>query len=130
MISSLYDIHQSWIEVAREAGVSYRTLLRRRHQYQLPVAQIRGPRNNFTEISQEHLCDAVTQVLHLLPNAGETFMIGALRSRGIFVQRWRIRKAIYLYRGSSQQGSEAPTSSDQEILQCSLSKCSMVRKGA
>ena len=92
IISGLYDIHRSWIEVARETGVSYRTLLRRRHQYQLPVAQILGPRNNFTEISQEHLCDAVTQVLHLLPNAGETYMIGALRSRGIFVQRWRIRE--------------------------------------
>jgi hypothetical protein len=26
-ISDLYDIHRSWTEVAREAGVSYRTLL-------------------------------------------------------------------------------------------------------
>ncbi|XP_028411998.1 uncharacterized protein LOC114534730 [Dendronephthya gigantea] len=95
VISGLYDIHRSWVEVAREAGVSYRTILRRRHQYQLPVAETRGPRNSFSEISQEHLCGHVRQVLQLLPHAGETYMIGALRSRGIFVQRRRIREAIY-----------------------------------
>jgi hypothetical protein len=99
MISGLYDIHRSWIEVAREAGVSYRTLLRKRHQYQLSVAKIRDPRNNFSEISQEHLCDAVTQVLHLLPNAGETYMIGALRSRRNFCAEMENSRS-YLYRVS------------------------------
>ena len=95
VISGLYDIHRSWVEVAREAGVSYRTILRRRHQYQLPVVEIRGPRSSFSEISHENLCDHVRQVLQLLPHAGETYVIGALRGRGIFVQRWRIREAIY-----------------------------------
>ena len=33
-------------------------------------------------------------MLELLPDAGETYIIGALRSRAIFVQRWRIREAI------------------------------------
>ena len=61
-ISGLYNIHRSWTVVAREAGVSYRTLLRRRHQYQLPVAETNGPRNTFTEISQNELCDAVSRV--------------------------------------------------------------------
>ena len=67
----------------------------RRHQYQLPVAEIRGPRSSFSEISHENLCDHVRQVLQLLAHAGETYVIGALRGRGIFVQIWRIREAIY-----------------------------------
>lgn len=94
VISGLFDIHRSWTAVAREAGVSYRTLLRRRHQYQLDVAHTSGPRNSFSELSQQDLCIAVREVLEILPNAGETYVIGALRSREIFVQRQRIRDAI------------------------------------
>lgn len=29
-----------------------------------------------------------------MPDAGETYIIGAIRSRGMIVQRWRIRQAI------------------------------------
>ena len=93
-ISGLFAIHRSWTVVAREAGVSYRTLLRRRHQYHLKVANTQGPRNFFSEITDEDLCNSVREVLQILPNAGETYVIGAIRSRGIFVQRQRVRDAI------------------------------------
>ena len=34
------------------------------------------------------------EVLDVLPDAGETYIIGACRQRNIFVQRQRIRDAI------------------------------------
>ena len=90
----LHRIHNSWAQVAMEVGVSYRTLLRRRHEYSLPVSNTIGQRDTYTEISQTDLCDVVREVLQVLPNAGETFVLGALRQRNIRIQRWKVRNAI------------------------------------
>ena len=79
---------------SRETGVSYRTLLRRRNEYGMPVSNTRSPRNTYTHISEHELCNVVREVLSMLPNAGETFVLGALRRRDIHVQRWRVRNAI------------------------------------
>ena len=92
----LYRIHRNWSQVAREVRVSYRTVLRRRHQLGLPVSSTNGPRNTYTNISQSDLCNIVREVLQILPNAGETFVQGALRQRNIHVQRWRVRNTIQL----------------------------------
>ena len=86
----LHRIHNSWAQV----GVSYRTLLRRRHEYSLPVSNTIGQRDTYTEISQTDLCDVVREVLQVLPNAGETFVLAALRQRNIRIQRWKVRNAI------------------------------------
>ena len=48
------------------------------------------------KISQSDLCNIVREVLQTLPNAGETFVQGALRQRNIHVQRWRVRNTIQL----------------------------------
>lgn len=94
VIRRLNDIHGSWQEVAREASVSYRTILRRRHQYSMPVNDTSGPRVTYSDITNSQLCDAISEVLQIMPNAGETIVIGALRNREIHVQRWRVREAI------------------------------------
>ena len=93
-ISGLWRIHHSWVQVAADLGVSYRTLLRRHHEFGLPVSDSRGPRSTYSHISQTDLCNVVREVLQILPNAGETFVLGALRQRGIIMQRWRVRDAI------------------------------------
>ena len=93
-LRNLYGIHRSWEQVAVEIGVSYRTLFRRRHEYGLTVSNTRGPRNTYTEITQNDLCNIVREVLQILPNAGETFVLGALRQRDIHVQRCKVRDAI------------------------------------
>ena len=93
-LTCLFQIHGKWGQVARDLGISYRTLLRRRHEYGLTVSDTRGPRTTYTNISQSDLCNVVREVLGILPNAGETFVLGALRQRGIHVQRWRVRDAI------------------------------------
>ena len=94
-LTCLFQIHGKWEQVARYLGVSYRTLLRRRHEYGLAVSDTRGPRTTYTNISQSDLCNVVRDVLGILPNAGETFVLGALRQRGIHIQRWRVRDAIW-----------------------------------
>ena len=90
----LCNLHNSWSIISRQTGVSYRTLLRRRHEYGFQVANRVGPRNTYTEISEEQLCNAVRDILGTIPDAGETYVIGALRSRGIHIQRWRVHNAI------------------------------------
>ena len=93
-INQLHSIHYNWNTVSTQAGVSYRTLLRRRHEYGLPVADTIGPRDIYSDISDEHLTNAVRDILAITPSVGETYVIGSLRSRGIHVPRLRIRNAI------------------------------------
>ena len=93
-IERLFDIYHSWREVAAMLGVSTRTLQRRRTELGLELSRRRGPRITYTPISDEELCNTVREVLEILPNAGETYIIGACRRRNIHVQRQRIRNAI------------------------------------
>ena len=89
-----YDVFRSWKVVARRLGVSVKTLRRRRVEFGMELSDVIGPRNTFSTISFQELCDTIKTVLDTLPDAGETFIIGSLRSRGIFVQRRRVREAI------------------------------------
>ncbi len=93
-IQTLFELHRNWKVVASIIGVSEKTLYRRRNEAGLSNEGRSGPRLTYTNISQEDLCAVVKDVLNTLPNAGETYVIGACRSRGIFAQRRRIREAI------------------------------------
>ena len=96
VIGGLHDIHGVWREVANEAGVSHKTILRRRYQYSMAVNQTSsGSRITYSEISDARLREIVEEVLQVMPNAGKTYVIGSLRSRGVRVQRWRVREAIF-----------------------------------
>ena len=75
-------------------GVSVRTLERRRNEFNINVSGRTGSRSKYTTISDEQLCSVVREVLEILPDAGETYIIGACRQRNIFVQRQRIRDAV------------------------------------
>jgi hypothetical protein len=94
-LRSLQSVHNSWREVARVLNVSYRTLLRRRTQFGMTIANLQGPRETYSSVSDD-LKDIVRQILQTIPNAGESYVIGALRTRGtcINVQRYRIRDAL------------------------------------
>ena len=96
IISGLHRIHRSWQQVSNDIGVSYRTLLRRRHENGMTVNSTRGPRRSYSNINTDQLCQQVSHILQILPNAGETFVLGALRQRGVHIQRYRVREAIRL----------------------------------
>ncbi len=51
------------------------------------VNTTRGPRSSYSDVS----CDQLSQIL---PNAGETFVLGALQQRGIHLQRYQVQDAI------------------------------------
>lgn len=53
-----------------------------------------GADSSYSDISQDSLRNTVREILQVVPNAGETYIIGALRARDIHVQRWRVRAAI------------------------------------
>ena len=93
-IANLFEMHNSWHTVAQLLGISEKTLRRRRHEYGMSIASSVGPRSTFTKISDEDLCTVISDALRILPNAGESYIIGACRSRNLHVQRWRIREAI------------------------------------
>ena len=58
------------------------------------ISETSGPRLTYTNISNEDLCSAVRNVFIILPEAGETIIIGDLRSRSIHVRRRRVLEAI------------------------------------
>ncbi len=93
-VEALFGTHRSWKTVANIIGVSQKTLQRRRQECGVTVSAPAGPRQTYTDISQGDLCQVIKEILQVLPNAGETYLIGACSSRGIFVQRQRIREAI------------------------------------
>ena len=93
-IIELFQIFRNWKIVSRQLGVSSKTLLRRRTEYGIEVSSNAGPRVTYSNISHHDLCNQVQDILDILPEAGETMVIGALRSRNIHIQRRRIREAI------------------------------------
>ena len=59
VVTELHKIQNSWSAVARQTGVSYRTLLRRRREYGFQIANTVGPRSTYTDIDEEQLCRIV-----------------------------------------------------------------------
>ena len=53
-----------------------------------------GSPSTYKTISDERLCSVVREVLEILSDADETYIIGACRQHNIFVQRQRISNAI------------------------------------
>ena len=64
VIRGLHDIHSVWREVAKEADVSYKTVLRRRYQYSMVVNETTGPRITYSDIPNGQLCQVVNEVRH------------------------------------------------------------------
>ena len=89
-----FEVFQIWKIVARQLGVSSKTLRRRRLEFGMNISETFGPRLTYTNISNEDLCSEVRNILIILPEVEETVIIGALRSRSIHVQRRRVREAI------------------------------------
>ena len=58
------------------------------------ISEPSGPRKTYTEISSNDPNSVVKEILDILPDAGETDVIGALRQKNIHVQRHRIWGAI------------------------------------
>ena len=84
-IDLLRSTGMQWTAIARCLGVSARTLSRRRAEYNIP---------DYTELTEEELDWNVRHILQLTPFSGETYVRGALRARGIYIERWKIRESL------------------------------------
>ena len=84
-IDVLRSTGMSWTAIAKCLGVSVKTSSRRRQEYGI---------TDYTEIREDELEWNVRHILQLTPFSGETNIQGALRARGIHIQRWKIRDAL------------------------------------
>jgi len=87
-ISHCVSIGMTWQRIASCFGISRRTLYR--HRQILGVGPLR-----YAALSNEDLDSIVTTILQNTPNAGEVYVLGSLRSRGLRVQRWRVRQSLH-----------------------------------
>ena len=85
-LQMLCTIYHSWKYVASQIGMSERTLYQRRQEVGIVTSNRDGPRNTYSSITNDDLCSVVRDILNVLPNSGESYIIGACRSRGIHVQ--------------------------------------------
>ena len=85
-IEVLGSTGMSWTAIANFLGISTKILQRRRTEY--------GMSDNFCNIADDELETNVRDIVRLTPLSGESYVRGALRGRGINVQRSRVRKAI------------------------------------
>ena len=77
-----------WKIIARFLGISYRILLRRREEY--------GIEQIFSDISDDSLDEEVRRIL-LTPYSGESYIVGSLKGRRVFVQRQRVRESLHRF---------------------------------
>ena len=88
-IEFLRDLHFTWRGIARLLCISESTLSRRRESL-----DINNEQRSWSDISDEQLESTVQDIRKVTPNIGERRLVGALRSRGIHIQRWRVRQCL------------------------------------
>ncbi|XP_066265668.1 uncharacterized protein [Branchiostoma lanceolatum] len=87
-ISYLRELGFTWLKIAELLGVSFSTIKRRQREFDLVGS-------NYSDISEEDLDMTVVGLKRLLPNHGETYLWGLLKSQGIYVTRQRLRDSIH-----------------------------------
>lgn len=86
-INNFLDLGFNWQAISSMLGIDRRTLYRHRLRLNIPSLQ-------YTPVSDETLMLIIGQILANTPNAGETYVRGSLRSRGLRVQRWRVHQKL------------------------------------
>ena len=89
-IEYLRGLRFTFTDIAKIMGISRTTIYRR-----LDDAGIDHARTSYTNISDAALDQAVRTIKQVHPNDGERLMAGHLASRGIIVQRARLRGSIH-----------------------------------
>ena len=76
-----------WVRIAKLLNISIRTL--QRHREQLGITD-----EPYTNISDGDLTQVMQEVRLTTPNVGQMCMVGALRSCGMHVQRFRVHQIL------------------------------------
>ena len=78
VIRGLHDVHGVWKEVAKEARVSYNSKQFYEGDISIPWQLVTQLVQESLDISDARLCENVGKVFQVMPNAGETYIIGSL----------------------------------------------------
>lgn len=78
----------NWQGIASLLAIDRRTLFQ--HRQRLGIRPL-----EFAELSNNELNTLVREILQRTPNAGETYILGSLRSRSIHIQRRRVRQSLH-----------------------------------
>ena len=89
-LQQLHNTDMTWSAAAEAIGVDRSTIYRRRRLFGMNTED----GNTFSDIPDADLDTILSTIMQQSPNAGETYMQGSLRSRGIKVQRWRLRERL------------------------------------
>ena len=82
------DIGFSWVDIADLIGVSVSTILRRRHEFSMPI------RENEIQITNNELDGVVSSIAREHPSMGTVLVQGVLSKSSVNVSRERIRKSL------------------------------------
>ena len=85
-VQGLRDLGFTWKSIAEMLSISERTLRNKRKEMDIT--------ETFSEIEDVDLDDIVNALLLESPNMGERLLSGALRARGIRIQRRRMRESV------------------------------------
>lgn len=88
-ISFLHNGGCMFTDISRILGISRRSLYNYRKKFNL--------RNPF--INDDELKAVLQEILRLTPDAGEVYILGALRAKNYNVPRWRVRENLMLVDG-------------------------------
>lgn len=86
----------SWKDISAILGISVKTAQRRAQEWSIP---------SYTPVSDAELEEEVRQFKTQFPHCGEALLKGHLESKGINVQRQRVRQAIWHVSGHQPQPS-------------------------
>ena len=87
-VEYLRSLQFTWEDIANLLGVSRSTIYRRVKECGLPI-------QGYSDISDQNLDSAISEIKAMYPNDGEVLMSGHLHSRGIIVPRARLRASIH-----------------------------------
>eukprot|EP00794_Sanderia_malayensis_P002281 gene2281-2625_t len=85
-ISSLRGTGMTWKNIAKCLNISSKTLYRHRRELRIS--------DSFTHIDSTNLLAIIQEILTLTPNAGESYVMGSLRGRGVIIPRQRLREHL------------------------------------
>ena len=92
-LEHLRSIHFTWKQIAKLLNVSYSTVKRRRKEYGMEESRFSSITDNELDAIYANLTSQEGSNLGT-PNLGRRRFMGALRSRAIRVQRWRVSECI------------------------------------
>ena len=85
-LQHLRETVMTWSRIAKCLNISERILYRRVDEFDMRV--------EYSNMSGTKLDTLLQDILALTPKAGESYVRGSLRGRGVHVQRWRMRQRL------------------------------------